>query len=342
MTKKLGVFIGRFQPFHNGHLYVINEALKQVDDMLILIGSTGEPRTYHNPFTAPERITMIYDALERPSRVAFREITDFMYNDAEWCVQVQNVVNQYNIDTKPKAQNLAEVYLVGHSKDHSSYYLKMFPQWKSISIDNFNGINSTDIRRSYFGIEQGGIPTIDIPRNVARFLVNFQKTPEYKYLKEETDYITAYRKAWADAPYPPTFVTVDACVIQSAHVLLVRRRSAPGKGLWALPGGFLNQRETIEKGMLRELREETKLKVPEAVLRGNIKTVKVFDHPDRSPRGRIITHAHLIHLPGDVELPKVKGSDDADKAKWVPLSEVKREMMFEDHWSIINNLTGEL
>ena len=68
----------------------------------------------------------------------------------------------------------------------------------------------------------------------------FVNTPIYDYLKQEHDYILGYRRAWEAAPYPPTFVTTDAVVVQSGHILLIQRKAAPGKGLWALPGGFLN------------------------------------------------------------------------------------------------------
>ena len=61
----------------------------------------------------------------------------------------------------------------------------------------------------------------------------------------------------------------------------------------------------------------------------------MFDAIDRSPRGRIITHAFHILLP-DGDLPKVKGQDDADKARWVPIAEVRSEECFEDHHAIIS------
>jgi bifunctional NMN adenylyltransferase/nudix hydrolase len=86
--------------------------------------------------------------------------------------------------------------------------------------------------------------------------------------------------------------------------------------------------------MIREVREETGLKVPSPVLLGNIKKTKVFDSPTRSSRGRTITHAFNIVLP-DGELPRVKGGSDADKAFWLPLSELKPQEFFEDHYQII-------
>ena len=171
----------------------------------------------------------------------------------------------------------------------------------------------------------------------------FMMSPAYEQLVREQEFQIAHDKMWEGAPYTPTFITVDAVVIQSGHVLLVRRRSEPGRNLFAIPGGYLNPGERIVDGAIRELREETKIKVPAPVLKGSIKSSEVFDKPDRSLRGRIVTHAFLIELPpGD--LPKVKGSDDADKAKWVPLSVFNkmRDQMFEDHFLIIQQMIGEL
>jgi bifunctional NMN adenylyltransferase/nudix hydrolase len=166
---------------------------------------------------------------------------------------------------------------------------------------------------------------------------------EYERLCREHEHIKNYKKQWSVAPYPPTFVTTDAVVIQSGHVLLVRRKSAPGEGLWALPGGFLEQDESIDAGLLRELRQETGLKVPEPVLLGSVKARRVFDHPGRSLRGRTITHAALIEL-SHGKLPKVKGLDDADKACWFTLAQFEHmeEQMFEDHFHIVNYFLGRI
>jgi bifunctional NMN adenylyltransferase/nudix hydrolase len=114
-------------------------------------------------------------------------------------------------------------------------------------------------------------------------------------------------------------------------------------GLIALPGGFLNQTETLVEGMLRELREETRLKVPLPVLRGSIADRHVFDNPGRSLRGRTITHAFFLQLkPG--ELPSVKGGDDADKAWWMSLADLyaHEDQIYEDHLQIIQHFVSKV
>ena len=102
--------------------------------------------------------------------------------------------------------------------------------------------------------------------------------------------------------------------------------------------------------MLRELREETKIAVPPGMLRGSIVASRVFDEPNRSSRGRTVTHGFLIHLKNETvlpalrtrraKLPEVEAADDAEKAQWWPLADVRRDMMFEDHFDIILALTS--
>jgi len=61
---KRGIFVGRFQPFHMGHLLVIKYILKEVDELIIVIGSAQHSHTIDNPFTTGERLTMIHAALK--------------------------------------------------------------------------------------------------------------------------------------------------------------------------------------------------------------------------------------------------------------------------------------
>lgn len=341
----LAVFIGRFEPFHIAHKMVVDEALRKANKVAIIIGSANTPRSHRNPFTYEERERMIRDAFPaETNRIITVPLEDTLYNDEKWVRDVQSAVLEAFTKAYGAWHPMAKIALIGHNKDNSSFYLKLFPQWKSINVANQDGISATTIRDWYFGSDSGYFLRVsdELHDSTKLFLREFQKTDDYTNIKLEYEFVDTYKKQWANSPFPPTFVTVDAIVVQSGHVLLVQRGARPGKGLWALPGGFLNQDEWIEDAVLRELREETKIKVPLPVLRGNIVGSKVFDDPHRSSRGRTITHAYLIHLPADTELPRVKGSDDAAKARWVPLAEVKRDMMYEDHKDMIDAMTALL
>jgi bifunctional NMN adenylyltransferase/nudix hydrolase len=351
MTKQFDVLvtIGRFQPFHTGHKAIVDEALKRAKEVIVVVGSSFAARNIRNPFTFEERKAMI-DAVYKDEfnyagaqgnvktpRVKVVPVSDYPYDDNKWVAAVQNVVN----GAMSWSADPVRIGLIGHEKDGTSYYLKIFPTWGSVSVPNVGGINATDIRTSLF--EGSSRYAFDVmPREAFLHLEYlWLKNPDIPTLKQEYQMIKKYKEAWKAAPFPPTFMTVDAVVVQSGHILLVKRGDMPGKGLWALPGGFLNQGETMLDGAIRELKEETKIKVPVPVLRGSIKESKTFDAPNRSARGRTITQAFYIDLGFDGKLPKVKGSDDAEKAFWVPLNEVvaQRDKFFEDHCHIISYFT---
>lgn len=361
----LTVFIGRFSPFHNGHATVLRRALQKSKVVLVLLGSADQPRTIKNPFTADERTTMIDMWYGNESwknskpnlnggRLEVAAIHDTPYNDQLWIRDVQVAVeackNKY-VDLLGLNPTIA---ITGAKRDATSWYLEAFPTWEKdfVSADesDFN-LSATDVRRILFNSQNCHIDdscAIELARHVPEttrlFLDGFAETDEAQQLRREFQFINKYKMAWEAAPYAPTFVTVDNVVVQSGHVLLIRRRSEPGKGLWALPGGFVNQTERLLDAAIRELREETKLKVPAAVLKGSVKSKEIFDHPDRSLRGRTLTIAYLIALPDQEQLPEVKGSDDAEKAEWVPIAKIQsmRDQLFEDHYSIIETMLGRL
>jgi bifunctional NMN adenylyltransferase/nudix hydrolase len=220
----------------------------------------------------------------------------------------------------------------------------MFPQWEFIDQEMIEPLDASSIRALYFNSKYNpDFLRSVVPFSTLNFLYEFHNTEDYKQILNERLFVEAYREKFKALPYEPTFVTADTIVVQSGHVLLIKRRAAPGKGLWALPGGYLNAK--TDKSMLdcamRELNEETKIKLPEKILRGNIKKSKVFDAIDRDPRGRIITHAFFIQLlEGEWNLPKIKGSDDAEKAVWMPISEVRRNEMYADHYDILLHFLG--
>ena len=127
--------------------------------------------------------------------------------------------------------------------------------------------------------------------------------------------------------YPRPAVTADCIVVtreDDPKVLLIERGHEPFKGYWAFPGGFLNMDETTEQCAIRELEEETGLKITE------IHQIGAYSKVDRDPRGRTITVAYLAFV--DKPLP-VKGQDDAAKAQWFSVKELPK--LAFDHENIM-------
>ena len=343
------VFIGRFQPSHRGHINTILKGLEISKNVIVIIGSSFRPRSPENPWSYEERRELIQMALSEHldlkdmNRVLFSYSYDFKYNEQKWIEDIQTKVKSHVPSPK------AKIAIIGHHKDESSYYLDKFPQWDFVEMENTELLNATDIRDIYFSKEFTGFSEKiinDLSRPIVGYLEAFMKTTQYTDVCNYTAYVKRYHKDWEPAPYIPTFVTTDAVVICSGHVLLVKRRVDPGKGNWAVPGGFLDPDQRIIDSMIRELQEETKIKIPEKVLRGSIKDKHEFDHPQRSLRGRTVTHAYLLEVAPDNDgsLPTVKGSDDAEKAKWFPISDIDfiRDRLFEDHADIITYFVARL
>lgn len=113
--------------------------------------------------------------------------------------------------------------------------------------------------------------------------------------------------------YPRPAVTADCVVMtkeEKPKVLLIERGFEPFKGCWAFPGGFMNMDETTEQCAIRELEEETGLKM------SKMQQIGAYSKVDRDPRGRTITVAYLAIVDTPIV---VIGQDDAAKAQWFPI-----------------------
>lgn len=370
-TKKtdVTVYIGRFNPFHLGHASVLRQAMQKSKLVIMLVGSSGYARSIKNPFTFKEREQMIQSYLGTNKvsgcEVIIKPLRDYPYNDNRWIEQVQNVVKKtttaYAISSN---QLLLDIALTGSNRDESTWYLSAFPQYKmdlqpEFRLDKDAMVSATSVREVLYadlsvtdGVKLGS----KVPPSSVKFLLDFKQTEACRLLRQEQEHNERYKKAWSRAPYAPTFVTTDAVVIQSGHILVVERGAFPGKGLWALPGGFLNQHERLATGAIRELMEETDIKIPKTMLERIIRTApkEIFDDPYRSQRGRTITTAFLIRLDDTQPLPKVRGMNvpayEADgqeivetaRAWWVPISEAleRTDKWFEDHSHIVETMVN--
>ncbi len=326
--QSLGILIGRFQPFHLGHRFLIETALGQSDEVLVLIGSSYRGRNIKNPWTFEERRQMILDAFKGQA-LHFAAIPDFFYDEQAWVHAVEEAVNKKFPD--------AQKTLFGHTKDDSSYYLKLFGNWEFHELPDYQGINATLIRERFF--LQKHILDSALPPETSQALEIFLHSNLYPALHEEAQYIHDYQKTWQYSPYPPIFTTTDAVVICEECILLIQRGHAPGKGLFALPGGYLEAGEWIIDGLIRELHEETSIAVDKPHLKAALQEIKAYDYPDRSNIGRVITHAGLFILQHQ-SCPLVKAHDDALSADWYPINQLfaLQDQFHEDHYQIIRDL----
>lgn len=331
----IAVLIGRFQPFHNGHAALLAKALETASQVIVILGSAHAGRNAKNPFTWQERAAMIAATLGETAqqKVRFQPVRDY-YDDLRWGEAVTRAVKALVPPTN-------SVALIGYLKDASSHYLNRFPGWEFVATTQCGEIDATSIRQIYFESEDwlatqallGGL----LPSSIVHYLKGWSHLPHFAQLRDEYQALEENRKIWGSGP----FVTVDAVVTAAGHVLLVERGRQPGKGLWAVPGGFLEPRERVMQGAIRELREETQLSLLDSTLEGALRAVAVFDHPDRSLRGRTITHAHWFDL-GDCRLPEVAGADDAALAHWIPIAELAslEDRFFEDHFNMLDHFLG--
>jgi bifunctional NMN adenylyltransferase/nudix hydrolase len=358
------VLIGRFQPFGRNHLDMLRQAVaKRPRKIIILVGSAKTARSPRNPFTYAERYAMIHSAIVddlilKNENIVIRALADKTYDNEGWVDQVNE---QIYAETTEKDR----IAIFGHPKDvNTQWYLDMFgPLYDSVTGTPFmvddRVMDASTVRAILFN------PTLDpdmslrinsinlaemLPISTQQNILSFARSSaEYlvgltawNYLRAENEFILNFRKSWAGTPYPPIFHTVDSVIYQNGHILMVERGEWPGKGLLAFPGGYIREYEWPIQAALRELDEETGIKVSKRALMGALKRVEQFADPHRSLRGRFFTDAHLFHLDPRSEFPRVKGADDAAGAAWTADNSIQEELCFEDHFFIKNKMRGYL
>jgi len=127
-----GLFIGRFQPFHKGHLQDIKDAIKEVDELIIAIGSSQFSHTEENPFSVEERIEMIESTLIKNniSNYTIFPVPD-IGDDKKWIEHVKVIVPEFDI------------VFTGNELTEKLFIEK---NYKVKKVNLMKGINGTTIR----------------------------------------------------------------------------------------------------------------------------------------------------------------------------------------------------
>ncbi|MFA5063546.1 MAG: NUDIX hydrolase [Candidatus Omnitrophota bacterium] len=120
------------------------------------------------------------------------------------------------------------------------------------------------------------------------------------------------------------FSTVDAIIEINGGIVLIERKNPPFG--WALPGGFVDYGESLEKAVVREAKEETGLDIK------GIKQFHTYSDPGRDPRFHTIGTVYIAQAEG-----KPEAGDDAGDLKIVKLSEIKDLNLAFDHGKILTD-----
>lgn len=338
------VVLGHFEPFLIADEPVLHYALEVGSRVIVVLGAAGRARTIRHPWTADERRAMVIAAAgERADRICIRAVREYLYDSERWAWAVQEAVQDALSTAGSPPASTPSIGLMAPAHDAAADRLPMFPQWTPLqpALPGNGSREPGTVQARNRWLDRDDALADSVPATVLTQLRALQAGDAFARLVREREILRAGQARFAMLEYPPVFVTVDAVVVHSGHVLLIERDGDPGRGLWALPGGFLDQRERLLDACLRELREETNIALTETALRGAIRDAAVFDHPERSLRGRTITHAWYFCF-GSGPLPAIRPGDDARKARWIPLAEAFRmePQFFDDHFDILLRFVG--
>lgn len=348
--KIINVVLGRFQLVHEGHLALIAKAIENNNQFYILVGSADKSRDVCNPFTFEERYVMISG--HALNILKFNDSVYAEFNlkailpiqdcdtDVEWINCIQNTIQDIKNNNKDSQVNL----ITCKKDDKTANYIDLIKDAKIFDnvievepyLENGKIISAKDKRKEFFTNTPAFKQSSCFWFSKDDYLEMQKKYIEAGLITEDDVYYANYQEEVKQ--YPRIEHTADIAVFHRHNyklkVLLIKRGKAPGKGLYALPGGFVNQNETLKECALRELKEETGLVIgarPHVRLLGN------FDNPNRSRRGRVITTLYIANLPPDHNI-NVKAGDDASGVEWIDAEDALKmdpSAFFEDHYDML-------
>lgn len=168
--------MGRFQPFHYGHLALVQTALDQGERVLILLGSHLSVPSLKNPWSTDERRRMIWPCLtaSEQTRVGFVPVCDRDTNE-QWATSIHQAVNA--VVTADQ-----QIAMVSYHEQGTSFFKQYFPAWTYIEKPRHPTINATDIRAAYFAQAPEAEYQAKVPPYIRQYLREFKQNPRYQTL----------------------------------------------------------------------------------------------------------------------------------------------------------------
>lgn len=230
------VFIGRFQPFHKGHLHNIKKGLEIAHNIIIIIGSSYRAPSITNPFSFSIRKQMIIADLLyvkiNIKRIIIISAQDWIYNDKKWKEEIELKIKKYT-------KNKNSVIIIGHQKNNDNFYLKNF-EWKYIDFNNYRKLNATNFRKKFFSKNQINTKYMisnSINKGSAKILKKFKSKPIFFVLKKEYIESEKNKKSYGTYKCKIQIVNNRILFVYRHKLLLIKYRNQINKKLWSLPKG---------------------------------------------------------------------------------------------------------
>jgi bifunctional NMN adenylyltransferase/nudix hydrolase len=327
------VFIGRFQPFHKGHLNSVKLALKQSEKLIIILGSYRMSPSLRAPWSAGERMEMIKACLtsSQLKRIHFVQVRDRLYCEEMWINNIKGEVFKITGSKVPVA-------IIGHEKDSSSYYLKIFPHWKFLETGNYEGINATEIRKKFFLSKHLESAYEKTPKQIVIWLKKYRKSIYFKKLKTKFLYVDKFLKNEGSLlPHEICNSIIFCC----GYILFVRSKNPLSKDLLSLPEAKPAQKEGHKKCSIRGLLEETKISMSFEKIEASFQREGEFNFPGRFPLCKQTSYTFFYKL-NETFLPEVSQGKGVESVEWILLDDVYllENQIYSDHFQIIQWFLG--
>ena len=330
---KLGVVIGRFQPYHKGHHDLVTKASRENDTVLLIIGSTNVLPNFKNPLTKEERKWLIVKQLTASNltNVVIRFQNDKDYDD-DWIQDVNGHV--LSLEEDP-----TQVVVYCNSKDEAYYRDTFIYPVETVDVTH---ISATTLRRFWYGGKLTATGNF-IHKETMNHLLDH---PDFARLRKE-DEATTDNKVKKENGHPfnnPVEPVSFAVIIKEGKILVGRRTNARGMGQLGLPGGFVNKDESTLDASIRETQEELGVNLRSLIQEGKAVCMAQAVEENLDDLGtRTIGINYLFVIRPDTEVTPVI-NDETSEFQWLPIADVceDRTLLFYNHNRIVRHLLSKL
>ena len=325
---ELAVVIGRFQPFHNGHLALLRQAAGLSGKVLAVLGSAQASGDEKNPLDAAQRECMVRSVWQTEGiegELAIESVKDCWDNE-QWAREIRALARK-------ALGKEGKVALCGFEKDATSAYLRLFSDWDLQPAVHVDLINATDLRKLWLSREGSAgkmaLARSMMPQAAWEFIDAFRSLPAFGRILER-----AQRHEEAKALHgldERGRLAAIAMVFCGDKVLLAREAALGDGALMGLPFAPLGPRQRAGACALECAKAQGGLETFPSTLAGRFEGIMLADHPDRALPGRQIGLVYIFRLHGPE--PELR----PNAGKWVDAKEAAAspELLAQDHAHLI-------